>query len=157
MIAKAMICSTLPLARAATGLVGTIASRVSTTEGISLVLAVASATISTPLPGWNTRPKIRPSETATAVVNRYQKIALRPMRPILAGSFSEVTPTTSDRKISGTTSILMKLMNRVPTGLTKVAFSPRSAPKTIPRTSPPAIRFHSLILDQLFHMTDVSS
>jgi len=54
------------------------------------------------------------------------------MRPSFAGS-SDMTPQTSDKKIKGTTIILMALMNNVPIGLMTTMPGPTIRPTIRPR------------------------
>jgi hypothetical protein len=66
-----MIASTSALASAATGLVGTMASSRSVRLSASVETGTASAPPrSTPAPGWNSRPKMMPIQTAKKVVAR---------------------------------------------------------------------------------------
>ena len=134
MIAKKMMASTSPLAMASTGLVGMIDNSVrmicsATPPGAGLAAsrsrawsmsAVETAERSKPAPGWMIVPIARPKQTAMTVVTMYIARARPPRLPSRLGSPIARTPDTRVVKISGTTSIWIRLMKASPTGLNQV-------------------------------------
>ena len=98
------------------GLDGIIPTKTSIKPGASLISGAFSATKSIPKPGCKTEAKPRAMIRATAVVTKYNKITLIPMRPSFFVSPRLATPQTKDANTTGTIIILIRLMNIVPNG-----------------------------------------
>ena len=150
--AKTISGSTFTSAITCTGLCGTMESTISRqpspdgsgTGPMSILL------VSTPMPGWISVPSPSPSQTAIWPVTTKMSIARPPTAPSLRRSPIAATPDTSEKKISGTTSILIEAMNTSPMILMLSASGPQSRPVTIPRMSAAMTRCQSGIRNHVF-------
>ena len=103
-----------PFARELNGFSGIKFSTVSVMVVFVVTLACARPTMFNPAPGLIMLAIKRATVTATAVVIRYMSIVRPPIAPIFLISEMEATPTTIEKKTSGTTNIFINLMNPVP-------------------------------------------
>jgi len=133
-----------------TGLSGTI-DNIMSTKVVSLGAGVSPfsiALVSTPLPGWKNVPSARPSQAAICPVMTNNIIARPPTLPSFLRSPNAATPATSEKKISGTTSILIDLMKKSPIHLIASASGPHISPVITPRISAAITLCQSGILNQ---------
>ena len=101
-------------------------------------------------PGVKKLPMARPSHTAICPVTTNSNSARQPTLPSFLKSPILATPATRLKKISGTTSILMKAMKISPMILMLSAPGPQTKPTITPRTSAAMTRCHSGMANQVF-------
>ncbi len=150
---------TLTSAITCTGLCG-IMPRIMSLKVVSLgggVTPMSIAEVSTPAPGWTRVPRPSPSQTAICPVTTNSSIARQPTLPSFLRSPMLATPATRLKKISGTTSILMKAMKISPMILMLAASGPHSRPRMTPSTSAAITRCHKGIRNQVFMLGQAPS
>src|SRR3990167_4926775 len=101
-------------------------------------------------------PRNSPSHTAIWPVTTNSASARQPTLPSLRRSPILATPATRLKKISGTTSILMKATNTSPMNLMLSAPGPHSHPVATPSTSAAITRCHSGIRNQVVSIMPLS-
>ena len=89
-----------------------------------------------------------PMVIANSVVSIYSPSVITPREPSFLGSPMEMTPDTRVKKISGTTTMLIKRTNRSPIHLMDTAPAPQTLPTSTPSTRANKIRFHRAISNQ---------
>ena len=151
-IEKTINASTLTSAMTCTGLLGMALSSVSRQSmGLGSGMEPMSiADVSTPSPGLINVPRPRPNHTAIWPLTTNRSIARQPTLPSFFRSPMLATPATRLKKISGTTSILMKAMKTSPIILMLSASGPHSRPTITPKISAAITRCHSGIANQAF-------
>ena len=112
---KTIICSMLPSAIAAMGLVGKIFITTSFREGAAVDSNAVGKAKSMPIPGLKISAKVRAIEIAIAVVNKYKDNVFKLIVPILEVEEIETTPQTSEKKTRGTMTNLREAINIWPT------------------------------------------
>ena len=107
----------LPLAKASTGLIGTISSNTLESGGAEIFLACKPSTeIVKPRPGSIMLAKNNPIATAIALVTMKTKMVLAAIEPIRAAEPKPAEPAIRVARTKGTTTIRINRMNNVPKG-----------------------------------------
>ena len=112
--AKTIICSMLPSAMAATGLLGKISNTTCVNGGASFAWNVIPSAILMPSPGLMIFATVNASVIAIAVVIKYSATVFSPIRPILFPPAKLLAPHTKDTKTRGTTSSFSVLIKICP-------------------------------------------
>src|SRR5690606_27663019 len=106
------------------------------------------AVVSPPAPGFIIEARAMPVHTAIWPVTTNNNIVRPPTLPRFLRSPIAAMPDTREKKISGTTSILLALMKKSPIHLIDSASGPQMKPVIIPNISAPITRCQSGILNQ---------
>ena len=149
-MAKTISGSTCASAMTLTGLSGTI-ERIMSTAVVLFGAGVGPSSIalaSIPCPGLKKVPSASPSQTAICPVTTKSSMARPPTAPSLRKSPMAATPETSEKKMSGTTSIFTALMKKSPIHLIDSASGPHSRPVIVPSTSAAITRCQSGMANQ---------
>ena len=88
-----------------------------------------------PTPGWKTFTAMKPSSMPTVDITSKYTSALADKRPNCLMSFTCVSPSTTEQKMIGASSMRSSAMNASPNGFVAIAASGAQIPTTMARTS----------------------
>ena len=141
-----------PCAMAMIGFSGTSPTIIAMSDwsGASGTALPAGRAMESPSPGWASVASPMPSDTEISAVPMKRRSARPPTLPRRPMSPTAVIPETSEKKMSGTTSILIARMKRSPIQRIAFACSPSARPARMPRTRAARTRFQSGVVNQAF-------